>query len=87
MDDIDRTLSDMNSEFNKGFHPDICPVVFAVLGKGRVASGVIYALERIPHETLSLKELKNLFDTKSKDELKILYKNKIIVTSIDMDEL
>lgn len=41
VDEIDAGLKAVTDEFSKLLHADLCPIVMAVLGNGRVASGVL----------------------------------------------
>jgi len=41
LEDIDQGLKKITSEFDNSIHTDICPIVIALLGNGRVAAGVL----------------------------------------------
>jgi len=79
-------LRKVTTEFDS-IHADICPIVIAVLGNGRVGAGVLYVLKRLPHEILTVNQLHSLFENNSKEELQQKYRNKLIITIFNMHDL
>jgi len=59
----------------------------AIFGNGRVASGVLYVLRRLPHVLMNIKELISLINSKSKIDIYNIFKGKIIITILNVEDL
>lgn len=87
MESITKGLVETTQDFKNKIHADICPIVIGILGNGRVSSGVLYVLDRLPHVRMKIQDVAKLIENSTKEQLYEQFNSKIIVTILDMDDL